>query len=89
MSSYGYYQPVCPCFDSLKSKPNVIFKQGISAGISMDVSLPMFFNIAIKPDSSEQIDSGNRNLFKMAKMTLNGSAILSRKCQIKNVKQKV
>ena len=66
MSSYGYKRSTNPFLDSLKLKPNVNFKLGISAGVATDVSLPMFFNMAPRADSSQQIYSKNRNLFKMA-----------------------
>ncbi len=66
MSSYGYQRPTDPFLASLKLKPNVSFKLGISAGVATDVSLPMFFNMAPRADSSQQIYSKNRNLFKMA-----------------------
>ncbi len=67
MSIYGYNRPTTPFLDSLKLKPNVNFKLGISAGVATDVSLPMFFNMAARADSSQQIYSKNRNLFKLAK----------------------
>ncbi len=67
MSSYGYPKPTTPFLDSLKNKPNVQFKKGISAGVVTDVSLSMFFNMVQNPDATLQIASTNRNLFKMAK----------------------
>lgn len=67
MSLYGYHRETTPYLESLKNNPNVIFKKGISAGVSTDVSLPEFFNMVMAPDGTQQIISTNRNLFKMAK----------------------
>jgi glucan phosphoethanolaminetransferase (alkaline phosphatase superfamily) len=66
MSAYGYDRPTTPFLNSLKHHRQIIFKKGISAGVSTDVSLPMFFNMALRPDSSKAIASGHRNLFMMA-----------------------
>lgn len=67
MSSYGYPRPTTPYLDSLKNHANIIFKLGVSAGVSTSISLPMFFNMAFRPDASIQVTSGQRNVFKMAK----------------------
>lgn len=66
MSAYGYSRPTTPFLDSLKQSKNVIFKKGISAGVCTDISLPLFFNMVMQPDGTQQINSTNRNLFKMA-----------------------
>ena len=66
MSSYGYSRPTTPYLDSIKNNSNVIFKEGISAGVSTDVTLSSFFNMLVRPDATLQLSSGHRNLFKMA-----------------------
>jgi glucan phosphoethanolaminetransferase (alkaline phosphatase superfamily) len=67
MSSYGYSRMTTPFLNSLKNNSAVKFKNGISAGVSTAVTLASFFNMAPRPDGSNQIASTNRNLFKMAK----------------------
>ena len=66
MSLYGYEKVTTPYLDSLKSSENFVYKQGISAGVMTDVSIPSFFNMVYKPDSMPQIVSTNTCLFKMA-----------------------
>ena len=66
MSSYGYSRPTTPYLDSIKNNPDVLFKEGISAGVSTEISLSYFFNMLVRPDATLQLSSGHRNLFKMA-----------------------
>lgn len=68
MSLYGYSRETTPYLDSIKNNPHLIFKQGISLGVSTDVSLPEFFNMIERPDGTQQITTTHNNLFKMAKM---------------------
>lgn len=66
ISAYNYFRNTSPFLNSLKHKKNAIFKNGISAGVSTDVSLSMFFNSVLRPDAAAQIASTRGNLFKMA-----------------------
>ncbi len=50
MSSYGYSRPTTPYLDSIKNNPAVIFKKGISAGVSTEVTLSSFFNMLVRPE---------------------------------------
>lgn len=67
ISAYNYARNTTPFLNSLRKQSNVIFKNGISAGVCTDVSLSMFFNSVLQPDAAPQIASAHGNLFKMAK----------------------
>ncbi|OCL95560.1 MULTISPECIES: phosphoethanolamine transferase [Arcobacteraceae] len=67
MSLYGYDLKTTPFLDNKKEDRNFIYKKAISSGVMTSVSIPSFFNMLEKPDSTPQIFSHNTCLFKMAK----------------------
>ena len=67
MSLYDYKIKTTPFLDSLKNKPNFLYKKAISGGVVTDVSIPSFFNMIKRPDGVPQIITTNTCLFKMAK----------------------
>ncbi|EIJ67696.1 phosphoethanolamine transferase [Pasteurella bettyae] len=66
-SLFGYHRKTTPFMDSLANDPNSIIKQAFSGGTLTILSLPSLFNAIPYPNGERQIQSGNTNLFKLAK----------------------
>ena len=67
MSLYGYEKETTPYFDKLSKEKQCVFRQGISAGVVTDSSIPMIINAARRPNALLHIINGTNNLFKLAK----------------------
>lgn len=67
MGLYGYERDTTPFLNSLQKQGGLIFRPGISSGVSTHVSIPMFFNIQYEPDNRTHIASGKTNLYLLAK----------------------
>ncbi len=64
---FGYSRRTTPFLDQMAKNPNAIVKPSYSTGLFTAISLPAFFNAIPHPNGMKQIDSGNTNLFKLAK----------------------
>lgn len=67
ISSLGYNRKTTPFIDSLAQDKNTILKETISAGTLTFLSLPPLFNAIPYPNGNAQIESGNTNIFNLAK----------------------
>lgn len=66
MSIFGYNRNTTPFLKKISSD-NVVIKEGISAGVLTILSLPPFFNAVPYPNGHHQMNSGDTNLFRLAK----------------------
>ncbi|MDP8173097.1 sulfatase-like hydrolase/transferase, partial [Pasteurella skyensis] len=64
---FGYTRNTTPFLDKMAKNPNAIVKPSYSTGLGTAISLPAFFNAIPHPNGMKQIDSGNTNLFRLAK----------------------
>ena len=67
MSLFGYQRPTTPFLDSLKSRPEFIYKKSISSGTCTSVAHPAFMNMMREPGHLSLIDEKTVNLLKLAK----------------------
>jgi len=66
MSLYGYEKETTPYLDALAKQHKIIYRQGLSAGVVTDSSIPMIINSAQKANALVHIINGTNNLFKFA-----------------------
>ncbi len=67
MSLFGYKRETTPQLETLRADTGFVFREGIAAGVSTKVSLPMFFNVTREPGNLSHIFRQEGNLIKMAK----------------------
>lgn len=69
LSLFNYKRATTPYLDSLKQNKNFIFRKGVSSGVSTDISIAMLMNTTYGLRASEDILSGKRCLFNLAKQS--------------------
>lgn len=68
MSLFGPVReaPTTPFLDKASARPGFVKRVGLSGGVSTDVSLALFFNVAYGTDAREHILTGDQCLFRLA-----------------------
>ncbi|MDG6881109.1 Phosphoethanolamine transferase eptB [Phocoenobacter uteri] len=64
---FGYPRNTTPFLDKMLNDKQAIVKTSYSTGLLTRLSLPPFFNAIPYPNGMKQIDTGNTNLFRLAK----------------------
>jgi glucan phosphoethanolaminetransferase (alkaline phosphatase superfamily) len=68
MSLFGYERETTPHLSQLAKEGVILARQAVSAGVSTDVSVPLFFNAVAGLEAMPVVISQSRCLFKLAKM---------------------
>lgn len=66
MNLYGYKRDTTPFLSSLKDDPHFIHRQGISSGVSTDISVAFFMNTAYGLDGNRSVYTSRHCLFRLA-----------------------
>lgn len=77
MGLYGYPRDTTPVLSAIAKAGGLIFRPGISSGVSTHVSIPMFYNLQYEPNNRTHIASGRTNLYRLAKSKGYQTAFLS------------
>lgn len=67
MQLFGYDKQTTPFLNSQKDQKNFYFTKGLSSGVSTDISLAFFFNIAYGSSGAMKASKGDHCLIKLAK----------------------
>lgn len=67
ISLFGYKRQTTPFLNSLKNNPHFLYREGISSGVSTDIAVAMLMNNTYGLRGAEDISSGKRCLFNLAK----------------------
>jgi glucan phosphoethanolaminetransferase (alkaline phosphatase superfamily) len=67
MSLFGYERPTTPFLDTLKDNPNFLYLEGLSGGVSTDISVAFFMNVGFGEAGAMKAAKGQHCLFKLAK----------------------
>lgn len=67
MSLFGYDKVTTPYLDSIKNDPDFFFVNGLSGGVSSDISVAFLMNLGFGEAGSLKAAKGNHCLFKLAR----------------------